>query len=202
MTMPPRLRKVMLVAHVATSVGWFGAVLAYLALDITAVTGQDVQTVRGAYAAMDVTVRSVVVPLALASVLIGLVNALGTPWGLVRHYWVATKLLLTVFAAAVLLLETRTVGYLADEAASHADPTDLPGTLPHSVGGLLVLLVVLTLSVFKPRGMTRYGWRRQVEDRRSGPISAGGRRRLLLRFRRRRPPAPARAHRQWSPPGR
>lgn len=169
MTMPPRLRKVMLVAHVATSVGWFGAVLAYLALDITAVTGQDAQTVRGAYAAMDVTVRSVVVPLALASVLIGLANALGTLWGLVRHYWVATKLLITVFAAAVLLLETKTVGYLADEAASRADPTGLPGTLLHSVGGLLVLLVVLALSVFKPRGVTRYRWRRQVEDRHGGP---------------------------------
>lgn len=165
--MSPVLRKVTLTAHVATSVGWFGAVLAYLALDVTATTGQDDATVRGAYAAMEVTVDYVVVPLAMASVLIGLLNAVGTRWGLLRHYWVLVKFALTVFAAAVLLVESRTVGHLADEAASRADPTGLPGTLPHSVGGLLVLLLVLALSVFKPQGVTRYGWRRQREEGRS-----------------------------------
>lgn len=167
MIMPPRVRKMVLTAHVATSVGWLGAVCAYLALDVTAVTSQDVLTVRGAYAAMEVTVLYALVPLALASVLIGIVNALGTPWGLFRHYWVLVKLLLTVLAAAVLLVETQTVSYLAEAAASSADPRELPGTLPHSVGGLVVLLVILILSVFKPRGVTRYGWRRQGGQRRS-----------------------------------
>lgn len=165
MLMSPRFRKVVLTAHVATSVGWIGAVLVYLALDLTAVTGQDIQTVRAAYIAMDVTVRLVVVPLALASVLIGIVNALGTTWGLFRHYWVLVKLLLTVFAAAVLLMERGTVGHLAGAAASGADPRGLPGTLVHSIGGLVVLLVIVSISVFKPRGVTRYGWRRAGEQR-------------------------------------
>lgn len=165
MLMPPRLRKTVLTTHVATSVGWLGAVLAYLALDVTAVTSQDVQTVRGAYAAMEVTVLYVIVPLALASVLIGIVNALGTPWGLLRHYWVLVKLLLTVFAATVLLIEAQTVSHLAEAAASSADPRELPGTLLHSVGGLVVLLIIVMLSVFKPRGVTRYGWRKQEEQR-------------------------------------
>lgn len=165
MLMPPRLRKTVLTTHVATSVGWLGAVLAYLALDVTAVTSQDVQTVRGAYAAMEVTVLYVIVPLALASVLIGIVNALGTTWGLFRHYWVLVKLLLTVFAATVLLIEAQTVSHLAEAAASSADPRELPGTLLHSVGGLVVLLIIVMLSVFKPRGVTRYGWRKQEEQR-------------------------------------
>ncbi|MEH0823793.1 MULTISPECIES: DUF2269 domain-containing protein [unclassified Micromonospora] len=167
MTMSPRLRKVVLTTHVATSVGWLGAVLAYLALDITAVTSQNVQTVRGAYAAMEVIVLYAIVPLALASVLIGTVNALGTPWGLFRHYWVLVKLLLTVFAATILLLETQTVSYLAQAAASSADPRELPGTLLHSVGGLVVLILTVILSVFKPQGVTRYGWRKQNEQRRN-----------------------------------
>lgn len=166
MTMPPRLRKVVLTAHIATSVGWLGAIVAYLAVDITAVTSQDVQAVRGAYAIMEVIVVSAVVPLALASVLIGVVNALGTPWGLLRHYWVLAKLLLTVFAAVVLLLETQTVAHLAATAASSADPRGLPGTLPHSIGGLVLLLIAVILSVFKPQGTTRYGWRKQNELRR------------------------------------
>jgi hypothetical protein len=161
MTMAPRFRKVVLATHVTTSVGWLGAVVAYLALDLTAVTSDDVQAVRGAYSAMDVVVRYAIVPLALASVIIGIVNALGTPWGLFRHYWVLVKLLLTVFAATVLLIETQTVSSLAAAAASSADPRELPGTLPHSVGGLVVLLITVILSVFKPQGVTRYGWRKQ-----------------------------------------
>jgi len=35
----------------------------------------------------------------------------------------------------------------------------------HAAGGLLVLLVLTILSVYKPRGMTRYGARRQSEER-------------------------------------
>ncbi|PXY28282.1 DUF2269 domain-containing protein [Prauserella muralis] len=164
--MSPGLRKVLLTTHITTSVGWLGAVVAYLALDITATASQDVQTVRAAYLAMGVIVTYVIVPLALASALIGIVNSLGTPWGLFRHYWVLVKLLLTVFAAIVLLIEASTVSYLARAAASGADPRQLPGTLLHSIGGSVVLLLVLILSVHKPRGVTRYGWRRQQEQRR------------------------------------
>lgn len=166
MIMPPRLRKIVLTAHVATSVGWLGAVCAYLVLDVTAVTSQDIQTVRGTYIAMEVTLLYAIVPLAIASVLIGIVNSLSTPWGLFRNYWVLVKLLLTVFAATVLLIEAQTVSLLAETAASSADPREMPGTLFHSIGGLVVLLIVLVLSVFKPRGVTRYGWRKQDEQAR------------------------------------
>lgn len=161
MTLPPRLRKLVLTAHVTTSIGWLGALLAYIALDIIAVTGQDVRTVSGAYVAMDAVVSAAIVPLALATVVIGVINALGTQWGLFRHYWVVAKLMLTLVAAAVLLVEVRVVGRLADRAAAVADPRELPGTLPHSVGGLLVLLAAVILSIYKPRGTTRYGWRKQ-----------------------------------------
>ncbi|HET9144427.1 DUF2269 domain-containing protein [Actinophytocola sp.] len=165
MVMAPRLRKLVLTAHVATSVGWFGAVLAYLALDLTAVTSPDVALVRAAYLAMEVAVWTVILPLALASVLIAIVNALGTTWGLFRHYWVVAKLVLTLFATTILLLETRTISALAEAAGSGADPRELPGTLPHSLGGLVVLLSTLILSVYKPRGLTRRGWRTQQRAR-------------------------------------
>jgi hypothetical protein len=33
----------------------------------------------------------------------------------------------------------------------------------HAGGALLLLLAAVTLSVYKPRGMTRYGWREQHE---------------------------------------
>lgn len=163
--MRPGLRKLVLIAHITTSVGWLGAVIAYLALDITAATSQDVPTVRAMYVAMGLIVTYAIVPLALASVLVGLVNALGTPWGLIRHYWVLVKLLLTLVATVVLLIEAQTVRAMAALAVTGADPRTLGGTLAHSVGGSVILVIILTLSIYKPRGVTRYGWRKQQAQR-------------------------------------
>lgn len=165
MSMPPPLRKAVLTAHVGISVGWLGAVVAYLALDVTAVVSADVQVVRAAYLAMEVTAVFAILPLAVASVVVGVVNALGTSWGLARHYWVVVKFLLTLAASTVLLLETQTIRSLAEAAETTADPRDLPGSLPHSGGGLVVLLLITIISIYKPRGLTRYGWRKQQERR-------------------------------------
>ena len=74
------------------------------------------------------------------------------------------KFLLTIFATGILMLEAQTISRLAEAAATISDPRELPGSLPHSVGGLLVLLVSAVLAVYKPRGMTRYGWRRKHEQ--------------------------------------
>ena len=166
MTMAPPLRKLALTVHLVSSVGWLGAVVAYLALGISAVTGQDAQTVRAAWIAMEVTGWFVIVPLALAALLTGLVMSLGTPWGLFRHYWVVITLLLTIFSTVILLLHMPTVSALAD-VAREADAASLDGhggDLFHAGGGLLVLLVITALNVYKPRGLTPYGWRKQQEQ--------------------------------------
>src|ERR687896_231789 len=170
MIMPPRLRKFALAAHITLAVGWIGAVASYIALDVAAATSQDPKTLRAAYLAMELITWYVIVPLALASLLSGLVMSLGTRWGLVRHYWVLISLLLTVIATIVLLAETQTISYFAnvaaDPTASGDDLRALGSTLVHSVGGTVVLLVILVLNVCKPRGMTRYGWRKQQRERR------------------------------------
>lgn len=164
MTLPPPARKLVLIAHITTSVGWLGAVAAYLVLDVIASTGNDVETMRAAYTAMGLIVTFAIVPLALAAVLIGVVNALGTPWGLIRHYWVLVKLILTTVAAGILLIEAPTVRGFARAVATGTDPRELPGSLPHSIGGLAVLLSVTILSVAKPKGLTPYGWRKRVSQ--------------------------------------
>ena len=167
MTMAPGLRKFVLTVHLTFSVGWIGAVVAYLALGVSAVTSRDAQTVRAAWVAMELTGWSVIVPLALAALLTGLVISLGTPWGLFRHYWVLISLALTILATVVLLLHMATVSLMAD-AAREADGANLDGiggNLLHPGVGLLVLLVITALNVYKPRGMTRYGWRKQHEER-------------------------------------
>jgi len=178
--MGPRLRKSTLAAHLTVSVGWIGAVAAYIALDIAAATGRSAQTLRVAYLGMDWIARYVIVPLSLASLLTGLVVSLGTKWGLFRHYWVLISLILTTFATVVLLSETRTISFFGDMAADPTTSGDdlraLGSTLVHSVGGTVVLLVILVLNVYKPKGMTRYGWRKQQGDvLEAGPPVAGSR---------------------------
>ena len=171
MTMSPGLRKFVLAAHITLSVGWIGAVGAYMAFDFTAATGRDAQTLRTAYLAMERIALSVIVPLAFASLLTGLIVSLGTKWGLFRHYWVLISLVLTIIATVVLLVEAQTITAFADRArdpaTSPAELRALGGTLLHSVGGTLVLLVILVLNMYKPQGLTRYGWRKQQEERRA-----------------------------------
>jgi hypothetical protein len=167
--MSPGLRKFALALHLTLSVGWIGAVAAYIALDVAAAISEDAQTLRTAYLGMELIARYVIVPLALASLLTGLVMSLGTKWGLFRHYWVLISLLLTTIATVVLLAETRTISHFADIAVDPTTSGDdlraLGSTLVHSVGGTVVLLVILVLNIYKPQGMTRYGWRKQQQER-------------------------------------
>lgn len=170
MTMTPGLRKAALTAHVTCTVGWLGAVAGFLALALAGLTSQDAQMVRAAYLAMELTGWFVIVPLSFASLLTGLVQSLGTTWGLFRHYWILVKLLIAVFATIVLLLHMQPTSRLAGVAAQ----TTLSGAGIHglqiqlvadAVAALLVLLVATTLGVYKPPGMTRYGARKQQELR-------------------------------------
>src|SRR5205823_2613802 len=146
----PRLRKFALTAHLTFSVGWIGAVIAYLALVVAAMICQDAQTVDAAWIAMELTGWFAIVPLALAALLTGLIMSLGTAWGLFRHYWVLITLVLTILATSVLLLHMPTVSALADMAreADGADLGGLGGDLFHPGAGLLVLLVIMVLNMY------------------------------------------------------
>ncbi len=164
MTLPPFLRKLALTAHVLASVGWIGSVAVFLALALAGLTSGDEATARGVYVAMDLAATAVIVPLAVAALVTGLVQSFGTHWGLVRHYWVIVKLVVTVVALVVLLLQLGSIGRLGDAAAAGTLGTsDLrearTSLVVHSGGGLLVLLLPMVLSVYKPRGTTRYGRR-------------------------------------------
>jgi len=164
--MTPSVRKLALTVHLTCSVGWIGAVVAYLALGIAAVTSLEVQTVRAAWTAMDVIGWWAIVPLAIAALVTGLLMSLGTHWGLFRHYWVLISLVLTIVSTVVLVLHTPTVSAMA-KLAQDLDGTDLRalgGDLFHPAVGLVVLLAIAVLNVYKPSGVTPYGWRKQREQ--------------------------------------
>lgn len=171
MTMPPGLRRFALTAHVTSSVGWIGAVAAFLALAVAGLVSEDAQTVRASFLTMELTAWFVIVPLSLASLLSGLVQSLGTAWGLFRHYWVLFKLLINILSTVILLMYMQTLAYFAGVAAdttlSNADLLALRSISPalHAGAALFLLLVATTLAVYKPRGVTPYGQRKQREER-------------------------------------
>lgn len=168
MIMPSGLRKLALIAHITSSIGWFGAVAGFLALAVAGLTSQDAQVARAAYLAMELITRFVIVPLAFAALITGVVSSLGTKWGLFQYYWVLVKLLITILSTIVLLAHTRPISLLAGVAAEttlfSADLLRPRIQMVVASGATLVVLLVLTaLSVYKPRGLTPYGWRKQHE---------------------------------------
>ena len=160
--MSPQVRRAALTVHVACSVGWLGAALAYVALNVPALVSKDEATVRAAYLMMEPVAWYAVTPLALASLVTGVIQSLGTSWGLFNHYWVLISFCITLFANVILVLHLPAVSELADRAAvPRTDVFALGGDLAHSLGGLLLLLLPLILNIYKPRGLTGRGRRAQ-----------------------------------------
>ena len=160
--MTPAIRKLVFTSHVTFSVGWLGAVVAYLVVAIVGLTSVDLQLVRGTYSVMPLVAWFVIVPLAIAALLSGLVQSLATEWGLFRHYWVIAKLALTTFGTAILLLHVPRVSEMAVRAAEAAFTTgdhtqQRTSLVVHAAGGLAILLTATILSVFKPWGKTAHG---------------------------------------------
>jgi hypothetical protein len=153
MSFRPLLRKLILFAHVITSVGFIGGVAAFLALALSGAGGRPV------YADLQLIAWWVALPAAYLSLVVGVMSSIGTPWGLVRYWWVIAKLVLTIVAVAVLQLQMRTIDALAGAEASGTLVTMSAGKsamVLHASGGLAVLLLLTLLSVIKPRGVTRF----------------------------------------------
>ncbi len=129
------MKRLNLLLHVTSSAGWWGAVAAFLAL---AMAGDA----RG----MVLTGWGALVPLAALSSLTGLIQSLGGAWGLVRHWWVVFKIVLTLPCTALLLLHLMVLDRAGARAAGQMTVD--------AVLALVVLMVPLALSVYKPRGVT------------------------------------------------
>ena len=165
------MRKLGLVVHVGTSVGWVGAALAFLVLAVAASTADDPATIRGSLVAMGTVFWFAIVPLALGTVAIAVLQSLLSPYGLLRHWWVVVKLLVTLLATAVVIsygtTMTSVVAAAGDVSLSNGQLRALAlSPLLHATLGIGVLLVALVLSVYKPSGLTPIGWRWQDDLRR------------------------------------
>lgn len=166
MTLTPALRKAALAVHLVFAVGWIGAVSCYVALGVATATSEDTELIRSGWSSMELIGWYVLVPAAIGTLLTGLLLALSTRWGLLRHYWVLISLVLTAAATAVLLLHMPDVSALQARAtrASARELETMGGDLGHSTVGLLLLLVIMALNIYKPPGLTRRGWRLQQRE--------------------------------------
>jgi hypothetical protein len=151
-------------------VGFLGAVAAFVVLAIVGVGSSEPMRVRSAYVAGEMITWGLIVPLSFASLLTGLLVSLGTAWGLFQHYWVLIKLLITAFVTAVLMIHTQPVSHMA-QIATEMDlaPRDAFGArvqlVVASTAGAQALLATAILSIYKPPGLTRHGWRRRHQER-------------------------------------
>lgn len=160
--MTRRLRKTVLSVHLITSIGWIGADLCLLALGVTGVVTDDVMLAGSAYRAAGVMASWVVIPAAVGSLLTGVLLAVGSKWGLVRYWWVATSLVITT-VMVMLAFFSLTPG-LEDAASKVADAGTRGDALTGSerqqlmlvpVYALVLLLSVTVINVFKPWGRMR-----------------------------------------------
>jgi hypothetical protein len=114
---------------------------------------------------MDVVGRGVLLPLSLGALVSGVVQSLGTRWGLLRYYWVVVKLLLTLFATAALLVHQATAITEAARLAMNATAALLHTGRLRELGvqlladssiAVVLLLVITLIAVYKPWGVVGY----------------------------------------------
>lgn len=169
MTLSSSYRKLVLTLHMITTMGWLGSAAAYIPIAANVLTNQDTSFVQSAIQIMVLIANFIVVPMAFVSLLTGIALSLGSRWGLFRHYWILFKLVLTVIALFMLVAYTQALGQMAAIAVQRTlSSNDIsilkdPIHLLHSSGGLFVVLLATVMSVYKPKGMTKYGWRKQQE---------------------------------------
>ncbi|MEV0121736.1 DUF2269 domain-containing protein [Streptomyces sp. NPDC050703] len=151
-------RRATLVVHVVGAAGWLGLSLGLVALALTALSTESSAATEAAVRSMQVFTDWLVLPLALLTLLSGLLLSLGTPWGLARHRWVYTKFWLTLITTAASAVALRpgineTVGIVA-AGEPITDAADLIAGPIVSLGAYVFMTV---LSVLKPWGLTRRG---------------------------------------------
>ena len=111
---------------------------------------------------MAVVGRGALLPLSVGALVSGVVQSLGTQWGLFRHYWVLVKLVLTVFATVALFVHQTTAIAEAARLAADATAPLLQGGRLRELGmqllgdssiAALLLLAITLIAIYKPCGV-------------------------------------------------
>lgn len=162
--MPQPVRKIVLVLHVMLAVGWLGVTFADLALGVTVLTTDDPELQHAMFRALGVIADVLLIPIAWSAFLTGLLLALGTRWGLVRHKWVLTKFLLTTLVVTLTTFSL-TPGLKERRDTVENSPSgeliplefdDRMGMISAGIISTSIYVICVLLSILKPWGRTRW----------------------------------------------
>ncbi|MEQ4300218.1 PDR/VanB family oxidoreductase [Plantactinospora sp. B6F1] len=172
----PRLRKALLATHIMSAVGWMGVISVMTTMAIAAAGADDLHYLRSAYTMMVLVDETFLGPAHQLALLSGVALAAGTPWGVWRRRWVATKLVLML---GIMLVGSAILQDLALRAYELTEAGRPVAEVRAEAGLLLALLtplgpmvgvVATLLTVYKPGGPTRYGRRRGATARSEGRV--------------------------------
>jgi hypothetical protein len=164
----PAWRKPLLVVHLSGGIGFLASSLAVLVLTAAGASGTAAATV---YPAAQMITTWLVIPLAIVALVAGVIQAVVSPWGLARYWWVAIKLLITVVVTIFIGLTVypRIAGAAATALGHSTQPltggqrSRILSSWPIICG---LLIINAFLGVYKPRW--RLGKGRHPQDA-SGP---------------------------------
>lgn len=154
--LPRNARRLLLTLHIVTSVGWLGVAYTLLVMALSAQSAGEAGARAATYSLMLSLDDAAMLPLGLAALVTGVTLGLGTHWGVLRHWWVATKLALNVAVLVVPMLTRHPALVDAVDAARAGLLTAPDGrVLDGSIASVVVLTTATVLSVYKPWGKTR-----------------------------------------------
>lgn len=153
-------RRAVLIAHIASAGAWLGIDVVMAVFIFTALFTGDAALQALCYQALEVFAVWPLLVTGLVCLVTGLILGLGSKWGVVRYWWVATKLVLNVILTGLVLIALRPqVAASADEARKWlaGEPANL------GIGDLIypplvspaALMIAMTLAVVKPWGKIR-----------------------------------------------
>ncbi|HZS21367.1 MAG TPA: hypothetical protein VFA63_10305 [Pseudonocardiaceae bacterium] len=144
-----RPRAIVRAVHVLASIGWFGLVVVMLVLSAAALTTDGGPSPHFPYQLMD-QIASPMIPItAVATLVTGVALSVATPWGLLRHWWIVVKLVLTL--AVIMTGASLTGSWILQASAGPTTPARwllVGGAAVH----LLMLASAMIISVDKPWG--------------------------------------------------
>ncbi|MCC6381077.1 MAG: hypothetical protein IT304_01135 [Dehalococcoidia bacterium] len=155
----PAWRKAALTLHVVASVALIGTTASVVILAVRAASAESAEA-RALYESAGVLAFALAIPFSMASLASGLLLGFGTPWGVLRYYWVVAKMALLL---AIILVGALGVGPslqdLADRAAEGGAGAALGSRRWQlallGAANLLFAVAAVVLSIFKPWGRIR-----------------------------------------------
>jgi hypothetical protein len=145
-----------LVVHVTTAVGLLGATASQLVAAAHAATRDDPSDAHAVYDHMRAGIFGLGIPLSFLALGSGVLMGLTSRWGLLRHWWVTTKLalLVTTILAGALATGPRVDSLLDATAAGGSGGDERWGLVVSLACQVALVLAASVLAVFKPGGRT------------------------------------------------